>query len=100
MDAESLLVRKLHLPNFFAMRLQSDYERVASAVYFGDTPSNKLEELEARIAGCPDGGERDALCREVIIFHHPAEDVSIPVDVSENNPLLGACREIDEFRFG
>lgn len=94
------LAKKVALPNLFSMTLDSAYAKAVGAVLFGGAPRYVLEQVEARITGCTDAGERARLCEETISFRHRGETVSVTVDVARNPQLLGACREVGEFRLG
>lgn len=100
MATRSTLIKKVFLPHFFSMTLSSDYGRVASKVFFGDHHPDTLAEIEARISSCTATAEMESLCHETISFHHPAGPASLRVNVANNNQLLGASRQIREFRHG
>jgi FkbM family methyltransferase len=100
MGVESLLAKKLSLPNFFSMNIGSDYGRTASQVFFGGAPRAGMAEIEARIAASTDAAEIERLTQETILFRHPGGVLPFVVNVALNNQLIGASREINEFKHG
>lgn len=100
MGASAILTRKVALPNFFSMTLNTEYARVAAQTFFGGADRDRFQRVAEQVRSCGSAEEAARLSCETVTFNCHGRQVPLVVDVASNNQLLGACRDVGEFSFG
>jgi FkbM family methyltransferase len=91
---------KTRLPNAFRMQPQSLYGKLSRLAFHGTPDRAALAGLLADLSDAAAAQRFESLTWETVVFRAGDRDREIRLDSSENNQLLGACRDIAEFRHG
>jgi FkbM family methyltransferase len=91
---------KARLPNAFEMQLQSLYGKLSRLAFYGAPDRATLAALLSELAHAVASQQIESLTWETVVFRNGNRRCEIRLDSSENNQLLGACRDIPEFQHG
>ena len=91
---------KTRLPNAFEMQPQSLYGKLSRLAFYGAPDRVALAALLSDLADAVASQRLESLTWETVLFRAGDRHCEIRLDSSENNQLLGACRDIPEFRHG
>jgi len=98
-----LLTKKVRLNCFFSMNIKSAFGVATKDFFYGNAPKSELDNLKKHKDTVLNlGGLEEAklLSEEVISFKCQDRIINLTVDISANNQLIGAAREISEFKLG